>query len=380
MLETDFLIVGAGIAGASIAYQLAPHARVLIIDMEDQAGYHTTGRSAAFYAETYGGVPVQPLTSASKAFFTKPPVGFSDVPLMSKLGAIHVFLAGQEVAADELYHSLHSALPGVQLLSRAEVLSRQPYLQADGIAGGIYDPDCSSLDVAALHQGFLRRAKAEGATLLTDASFEGASFSQGRWHVVSKKREFSARVIVNTAGAWADAVALSAGVTPLGLEPLRRTVITVQNPSGLPFEKTSPITMHVGAEHYFKPEGAGYLISPGDEVLMSPTDVQPEQEDVARAVYQFEQATGAAVTQVEAKWAGLRTFARDRAPIIGFAPDAPQFFWSVGQGGFGIQTAPAWSELAASMLVGSEVPKDLLTHGVAAEAYTPARFLEISGR
>ncbi len=375
MLETDFLIVGAGIAGASIAYRLAPSARVTLIDMEEQAGYHTTGRSAAFYAETYGGPLIQPFTSASKSFFHKPPCGFSDVPLISELGAIHVFHEGQENEAEALYASLCCALPNVRMLSCADVMAFLPQLREEYVAGGIYDPDCSSLDVAALHQGFLRSAKNDGAKLIAGAPLERATVEGGRWHVKTAGGDIWARTIINAAGAWADEVARCCDVMPLGLQPLRRTVVTIDKPDGLPFEKGSPIVMPVGEEYYFKPEGNGYLLSPGDEVLMPPCDVQPEHEDVALAVHQFEQATGATVRRVEAKWAGLRTFAKDRAPVIGFASDTEQFFWSVGQGGFGIQTAPAWSELAAALLLNKDVPESLSGFGVEAAAYAPARLI-----
>ncbi|MEX0299477.1 MAG: NAD(P)/FAD-dependent oxidoreductase [Kordiimonas sp.] len=375
MLETDFLIVGAGVAGASIAYRLAPFARVTIIDMEEQAGYHTTGRSAAFFAETYGGPLVQPITSASKAFFQNPPLGFADVPLMSALGAIHVFYEAQRTEAQEYFEELVQALPNVRMMSANEVIAQLPYLNSHGLGGGILDPDCSSLDVAALHQGFLRSAKKDGATLLTSTDFVSASFENGLWHVETSQGKIVAHTLVNTAGAWADEVAIRAGVAPLSLEPLRRTVVTIGNPKGVAFDKNSPIFMRVGEEYYFKPEGDGYLLTPGDEVLMPACDVQPEHEDVALAVYQFEKTTNAQVERVDAKWAGLRTFALDRGPVIGFAPGVERFFWSVGQGGFGIQTAPAWSELAAALLLGKDVPQSLIEEGIEAEAYTPARFL-----
>ncbi len=375
MLETDFLIVGAGVAGASIAYRLAPFARVTIIEMEEQAGYHTTGRSAAFYAETYGGPMVQPITSASKKFFQNPPAGFTDVPLMSTLGAIHVFQEDERTAALERFDELAEALPNVCMMSADEVIAKLPYLKSEDVGGGILDPDCSSLDVAALHQGFLKGAKKHGANLLTNTDLVAASFESDLWHIETNQGEIVAHTVVNAAGAWADDVASRAGITPLNLEPLRRTVVTIGNPAGVPFDKTSPIFMRVGEEYYFKPEGDGYLLTPGDEVLMPACDVQPEQEDVALAVYQFEQATNTVVERVDAKWAGLRTFAMDRGPVIGFAPCSDRFFWSVGQGGFGIQTAPAWSELAAALLLGKGVPEYLVQQGVEAETYAPARFL-----
>jgi len=375
MQETDFLIVGAGVAGASIAYRLAPNASVMVIDMEDQAGYHTTGRSAAFYAETYGGPLIQPLTSASKGFFHSPPGGFSEAPLISPRGVVHVFRQDQSEEAKALFTGLKASLPDLTMLTQAEVLTLMPQLLADNILGGIYDPNCSALDVAALHQGFLKGAKQKGAKVVLGSALTHATFQKGRWAIDTPMGLVRAKIVINAAGAWADKVAEYSGVRPLGLAPLRRTVVTIANPENLIFCKKSPIAMQVGAENYFKPEGHGYLISPGDEVFMPPCDVQPEQEDIALAVYQFEQATGATVKKVEAKWAGLRSFAKDRAPIIGFAADMPSFFWSAGHGGFGIQTAPAWSELAAALVTGQPVPERLLSFNVRAEHYSPARLL-----
>lgn len=206
-----------------------------------------------------------------------------------------------------------------------------------------------------------------------NAPLRSARFQDGHWVVDTQEKSVRARVLINAAGAWADTVAERAGVNPLGLEPLRRTVVKVQNPVGLPYAKDCPIVLEVGSEHYFKPEGGGYLITPGDEVRMPACDVQPEEEDIALAVHLFEQATNTKVERVENKWAGLRTFARDRIPVIGFDAHAPSFFWSVGQGGFGIQTAPAWSELAANMVLGRPVSSGPLAGSANIEAYSPAR-------
>ena len=307
MLETDFLIIGAGIAGASIAYRLAPEANVILVDMEAQADYHTTGRSAAFYAETYGGPAVQPLTTASKEFLSSPPEGFTAYPLMHELGALHVFRTGQESQAQQLFASLHQSLPDVVMLDRNQVLGKAPQLAPSDIAGGVFDPGCSGLDVAVLHQAFLRAAKKAGAKMRLNAMLKGAEFVRGLWRVETTDTVISAKVLVNTAGAWADKVAELCGIKPLGLQPLRRTIVTVDTPDGHIRAAQSPIIMEIGKEHYFKPEGQGYLLTPGDEILMPPSDVQPELEDVALAIEQFEQATKLSVKKIGAKWAGLRT-------------------------------------------------------------------------
>jgi len=373
MMETDFLIVGAGIAGAGLAYRLAGQADVVLLDMEEQAGYHTTGRSAAFYAETYGGPKLQPLTTASKEFFYSPPAGFTDVPLLTKLGAIHVFRAVQSAVADKAFSVMAPALPGIRMLSRDDVTARAPYLAGSDFAGGIDDPDCGNLDVAALHQSYLKAAKQAGIQLLLASGLEAAVHDGSRWHVKTRQGQIKANCIVNCAGAWADQVAERSGVAPLGLSPLRRTIITVPNPQELPFDAHGPVVIDVEETFYFKPEGTGYLISPADETPSAPCDAQPELEDVAVAADHFERATGTMVDRIDARWAGLRTFAPDKAPVIGFDDTQPGFFWNAGQGGYGIQTSPAWSLLAASLIRGEPLSPELSANDVDPALYDPAR-------
>lgn len=374
MQTVDFLIVGAGIAGAGMAYRLAGHGEVMVCDMEDQADYHTTGRSAAFYAETYGGKKVRPLTSGSKDFLHTPPIGFTDAPLISGLGVIHIFTEGQKARAVAEFEEIAGTLPHIRLLDGAELAAKLPQLAAGRFAGGIYDSDCGNLNVTALHQGYLRAARKMGAQLLLGAGFEGATYEKGMWTVQLRGRAMQARFIVNCAGAWGDQVAERSGLSPIGLAPLRRTLVTIPNPAGLVFDKKLPIVIDLDEKFYFKPEGAGYLISPADETASPPCDSQPELEDVAIAIDHFERATDSSVAAVEAKWSGLRTFASDRAPVIGFDQASDAFFWSVGQGGFGIQTSPAWSRLAASLILGHRVPDDIKAFGGQLNWYSPDRF------
>ncbi|SDD86065.1 NAD(P)/FAD-dependent oxidoreductase [Kordiimonas lacus] len=372
-MNVDFLIVGAGIAGAGLAFRLAPHGRTVLLDMEEQAGYHTTGRSAAFYAETYGGPKLQPLTTASKEFLTSPPDGFTDAPLMNKLGAIHVFKESQRAQAEAVFEEMREALPGVRMLTEAQVRDRAPHLKPGVFVGGIDDPDCGDLDVAALHQAYLRAAKKQGAEVFLGAGMEAAAHDGTFWHVKTRTGQVKARVLVNCAGAWADDIAKRAGVSPLGLKPLRRTIITVPKHGDVPFDRFGPVIIDVDEAFYFKPEGNGYLISPADESESQPCDAQPELEDVAIAAMRFEEATGLTVEKIDAKWAGLRTFASDKAPVIGYDAGQPAFFWNVGQGGYGIQTSPAWSELAAALILKQGVPDTLARHGVSVDVYRPER-------
>lgn len=374
MQKLDFLVIGAGIAGAGVAYRLAGHGEVTVADMEEQAGYHTTGRSAAFYAETYGGRKLQPLTSASKEFLHQPPVGFADAPLITDLGAIHIFDADQQDRAIARFEADRVVLPHIRFLSTSELQQIAPQLAGGRFVGGILDSECGNLDVAALHQGYLRSAKKMGVDVRLNTPLHAAEPTDFGWRVRLGSDIVETRVIVNCAGAWGDAIAASCGVAPVGLQPLRRTLVTIPSPKDLAFDKTLPVIIDFDESFYFKPEGKGYLVSPADETLSVPCDSQPELEDVAIAVDHFERATGTSVARIESKWAGLRTFAPDRAPVIGFEPGNNSFFWNVGQGGYGIQTSPAWSRYAASLILGHGMPDDFKALGAQHSWYAPGRF------
>ena len=366
----DFLIFGGGIAGASIGYRLAPHGKVIICEMESQPGYHTTGRSAAFYAETYGGSDIRPLTMGSKDFLKNPPEGFCDVPLITKRGALHIFDENRRVPAEEICSDMQRLIEGVHMISRHEVLEVAPILSSSDVAGAICDQDCGDLDVFALHQGFLQGFQKRGGEILNDAEMIEAKQEGGSWLVRTRKGEVRAKVIVNCAGAWGDVVAERAGIKPIGLTPLRRTIVMVPAEG---IDPDGPIVIDVDEDYYFKPENGQYMVSPGDETLSPACDAQPEVEDVAVAVDKFERATNSKVKKIENSWAGLRTFAPDRAPVIGFDDACDSFFWSVGQGGYGIQTAPAWSSAAASLIVTGDIPGDLKVLGGDKEKYSPSR-------
>lgn len=368
--KCDFLIFGGGIAGASLGYRLAPHGKTIICETESQPGYHTTGRSAAFYAETYGGSDIRPLTMCSKSFLKTPPEGFCDVPLITKRGAIHIFQEAKRQQAEDICKDMQKLLEGVHMMTRQEAIDAAPILSSSDVAGAISDPDCGDLDVFALHQGFLRGFKQLGGLLLSDAEMIEAKREQGGWVAQTRAGEVRARVIVNCAGAWGDVVAERAGIKPLGLTPLRRTIVMV------PADNIDPhgaIVIDIDEDYYFKPEAGQYMVSPADETLSPACDAQPEMEDVAVAVDKFERATNSQVKKIENSWAGLRTFAPDRAPVIGFDDACDSFFWNVGQGGYGIQTAPAWSAAAASLITSGDIPDDLKALGTDREKYSPNR-------
>lgn len=365
MLEVA--IIGAGIGGASLAYFLAGRAQVVLIEGEAQPGYHTTGRSAAFYAETYGGPAVQPLTTASKRFFEAPPAGFAAVPLLGPRGGLHIANAAAlpELAAIER----EFAGTGVRIerLTGEQVAARLPQLREAWRAGALWEPDCRDIEVAALHQGFLAGARRRGARLLNEALVRRLVRRPGGWTVETSGGDVAADVVVNAAGAWGDAVGALAGVAPLGLAPLRRTVAVVDVDPPAPADL--PLVIAADGSFYFKPDAGRLWVSPHDEIPCEACDVQPEEYDVALAIDRLERATTWRIRRLERAWAGLRTFAPDRAPVYGYDADAPGFFWCVGQGGFGIQTAPAAGELAAALLLGEPAPA-----GLDAMRYAPGRF------
>lgn len=366
----DFVIIGAGMAGASLAAELAPAGTVLILEAEDFPGYHATGRSAAFWSETYGGPSVQPLTSASHDFLAAPPTPFSERPFLDRCGALHIAdpdgyegLAG--LAADFARSEVAlTPLSGPALADRCPGLRR-------GWDRAIWEPSCADIDVGGLHQAYLRAAQASGAQLRCSAPAAAIEPHKGRWRIFAGGDWIEAAVIINAAGAWADRVAAMAGAREAGIAPYRRTVIQLRTDPAAP--ENLPLVIDAAGKFYFKSEGAGRIwLSPHDETLAEPGDAAPEEIDIARAIDRFEKVVDWEVLAVERKWAGLRSFAADRLPVYGFDTEAPGFFWCAGQGGFGIQTAPAGAMLCRSLLTGDTRPAPLAA--VEADRYSPGRF------
>jgi D-arginine dehydrogenase len=372
MQEADVLIIGAGMAGASAAYFLAPHKRVITLERESQPGYHATGRSAAMYSETYGNATVRAITTASKAFYMNPPLGFSDYPLMSPRGSLMVGKLEDEADLRQALHSMQALVPTIEWWTQAEILQLVPVLRPEAAVYGVYEPDATDLDVHAIHQGFLRGAKSAGAQLVCDVPVNQISFEEGQWCVSTPAGRFCAPVLVNAAGAWCDDMARLADVKPVGLVPKRRTAITCDAPAGYDISRW-PLVIDAQESYYFKPDAGALLVSPANEDAVTPQDVQPEELDVAIAVDRVENATSLQIRQVRRKWAGLRSFVLDKSPVVGFAPDATGFFWLAGQGGYGIQTAPAMGELVAALVQGLPVPAAMAQLGVLASELAPDR-------
>jgi D-arginine dehydrogenase len=357
----DVVIVGAGMAGASLAAELARHASVLTIEAESLPGYHSTGRSAAFWSETYGGPGVQPLTSASGPFLR-------DGGFLTDRGALHLAGEADFGRLDRFAEGFASTDIALIPLGAAEAADRIPGLRT-GSWRGLLEPSTADIDVAALHAHYLREAKSAGAELACSAPLRSAVREDGGWRVdAGDAPTVEADVLVNAAGAWADEVARIAGATPLGIQPYRRTIAQLRVMPDA--SEDMPLVIDAAERFYFKPEAGGRLwLSPHDETRTVAGDVAPDEIDVATAIDRLENVVDWRVQRVERSWAGLRSFAPDRLPVYGFDPAMPGFFWFAGQGGFGIQTAPAAARLGAALVLGRAVEAAL-----DAERYRPDRF------
>lgn len=370
MTRYDVVIIGAGIAGASMASELASECSVLLLEAEDHPGYHATGRSAAFWTETYGGPKIQPLTTASRQFLEFPSSEFSEHSFLRPRGAINIATSDQPGLSDEFIANFKGSGVTMEKWDRAQISNAIPHAK-DEWTSAVYEPDCCDIDVSALHQSYLRDAKRRNVTLQNRARVEAIERLDGCWQLTTAQGKFLADKLINAAGAWADDVAQMAGVEAIGIEPMRRTMVQLQtNPSSHPDD---PLVVALDGSFYFKPESAGsYWLSPHDEIPSEPVDAAPEELDVAIAIDRFENILNVEIKSITRKWAGLRSFAPDRLPVYGFDPDESGFFWFAGQGGFGIQTAPAAARLAKAMFLGERA--DMMVQNIDASIYKPDRF------
>ena len=375
--HSDFIVIGAGIAGASVAYELAGRgARLTILEREPRAGMHSTGRSAAIFSEIYGNAPVRALSRATRNFLFEPPPGFAEAPLVSPRETLFIAPPDQ-VAELTAMRAEPDVAAGTTRYTRAQALARVPILRPEMVAEALLEPDANDIDVNALHDGFLRGAKKRGAKLVTDTHIISLEFSANAWHARTLGDTYTAPVLINAAGAWADEVAELAGVKRLGLEPKRRTVITFDVRPDLKIADW-PLTIDARETFYFKPDAGRLLLTPADETPSPPCDAQPEELNIAEAIDRFETFTTESVRRIAAKWAGLRTFAPDRTPVVGFDAKARGFFWLAGQGGYGMQTSSAMARTAAALARGDPIPADIAAHGVTAEMLSPVRFAALN--
>ncbi len=379
MQDFDFAIIGAGIAGVSAAYHLAPQlasgGRVVILEREHVPAYHTTGRSAALHSETYGNASIRAITVASGRFYRQPPAGFTDHPLLTPRGAIVAGRIEQEAAVKAAAADYAQLVPSVRWLDPAEVQHLQPLLKPEAAGGGaVFEPEADDMDVAAIHAGFLKGARAAGGVLRLNAEVTALDRKDGRWTIRLRDGEsVSAANIVNASGAWADVLGELAGCAPIGLVPKRRTAFTFDSPQGLDLTHL-PMVIDFDESFYFKPEVGQFLGSLADETPSPPCDAQPEEIDVATAVDRIETASTLTIRRIKNKWAGLRSFVADKSLVAGYDPKVEGFFWLAGQGGYGIQTAAAAGRLATSLALGKGLPADIAGLSVTEAALSPARF------
>lgn len=368
----DFLIIGAGIAGAAAAYWLARHGRVIVLEREEQPGYHSTGRSAALFAESYGTRQVRALTRASRAFFDAPPRGFSDHPLLTSRGALIIATQGQEELLRARWQTLSALGTSLRLVSPAEACAMVPALRPAEVVGAIFDPAAADIDVHALHQGYLRGLRQHGGVVVCSAEASTVQRRDRNWSVTAGGQQYQAPVVVNAAGAWVDQVASLAGVARIGLEPRRRSAFLFAPPEGVDTAHW-PLTIGVAEDWYFKPDAGMLLGSPANADPVSAHDVQPEELDIATGIFNIEQVSTLSIRRPAHTWAGLRSFVADGDLVAGFDPASPGFFWLAGQGGYGIQTSPAMGESCAALVRGEQIPEHLAAWGFSAEMLSPKR-------
>ena len=371
----DYLIIGAGISGAAAAYELAPHGTVVLLEAEASAAYHSTGRSAALYTPNYGSDLVRRINRLSHGFLSRPPEGFCTQPLLSPRGMLCVASTGQE---SQLATLVAEGGEEVEHLDAEQTLSLAPFLRQERVIGAAFEKAVADMDVDALHQGFLKGMRQRGGELFLNSRVIGLQRCGDSWKVELQDRQIDARCIVNAAGAWADDVARLAGIQPMGLEPRRRTAILVEPPAGLCLAGV-PAMDFIGVDNYIKPDAGQLMVSPGDETPVAAHDVQPDDMDVAVLVDWLENETQLEVKRLAHQWAGLRSFVADGAPVAGFDPEAQDFFWLAGQGGYGIMMASALARASASLITGGVLPQDFIEAGVTESELSVTRLRVAAG-
>lgn len=366
----EVAVIGGGIAGVSAAFELSSTHRVVLVEAEETLARHSTGRSAALFFENYGAEAIRPLTLASRPFLSSPPSGLTDVALMTPRGALWIARPDQAETLDRIAEEGRRTGGDPDPATPAQAVERVPVLVEERLAGGLWEPDPMDLDVAAIHQAYVRGLRSRGGEILTSAPVSSLQRDGAAWSIRAGSRTLIAGTIIDAAGAWGDEVATLAGVEPVGLTPMRRTAFMV---TGDARWSDWPMVVNVDHDFYFKPDGSQLLCSPADETPSPPCDARPEMTDVALAIERINRATTLGIRSVRSQWAGLRTFTPDRAMVIGPEPSAPGFFWLVGQGGTGIQTAPAAAMTVAAQVRDEPLPALLEEHGVDPDRLGPAR-------
>lgn len=378
-ITAEYIIIGGGIAGASAGYELSKRGKVIILEKENQPGYHTTGRSSAIFQKSYqkGDPLLHKLVMASEDFLSHPPAGFTPHKLLKPRPMIYIASRENQEILDEVYDRLCKIDVAARFINAAEATALLPVLAPDYHHRALYEDGIADIDVNALHEGYLRAMKSAGGEIITKAEVTGLTRQDGKWQVASTQGKFEAPIIINAAGAWVDEIAHLAGLSPINIQPLRRTVIMVSLPEKdmpqTPPIDDWPLVMDYAEGYYFKPDSGKILMTPGDEKLSPPADVQPEEIDIAYGAHYLESATTLKVHKIDHSWAGLRNHVADGHPVVGFDAEKPGFFWLAAQGGFGIKTSPAMGRITASLILGQGLPQDISQLGLKEEQISLTR-------
>lgn len=373
-IQSDFLIIGAGIAGASVGYWLAPHGLVTLLERESQPGYHSTGRSAALYMASYGSAQVRGLTRASLEFFRNPPGGFSDYPLLKPRGAMMVATVEQMDALNAHWQMLSALDPRAQLIGGSEACAMVPVLRTDQVAAAVFEPDAYDMDVDAIHSGFLRGIRRAGGKVECNAEVTAVERQGDAWVVTAGGQSWAAPIVINAAGAWAEVVGQLAGAQRIGLVPHRRSAFVFQAPPGFTPDHW-PMVIGASEDWYLKPDAGMLLGSPANADPVEPQDVQPEELDIAMGIHRISEMTTLEIRRPSRTWAGLRSFVADGGLVGGLDAQAPDFFWVAAQGGYGIQTCAAMGEACAALARGLPIPEYIQREGVTEESLSPQRLV-----
>jgi D-arginine dehydrogenase len=368
--ESDVVVIGGGMAGAAVAAHLSEHARVQVLEMEEHPGFHSTGRSAALFAEDYGNAAIQALTRASRDFLFNPPMDFTETALVHPRPVL-IVARDHQIEAFERYRAGLNPGAAAKELTPAEAIDRFPILRPEGLARALIVDGAADIEVHELQQGYLRLLKRRGGSIATSSEVIGLKREADEWVIKTHAGEYRAPVVINAAGAWAGSIAAMAGALDIGLTPCQRTAVLVDAPAGYETQ-TWPMLLDVEEQFYIKPDAGLLLLSPADETPVPAGDVQPDELDIAIAVDRAMTATTLEVRQIRQKWAGLRSFVADRSPVVGYDPIQPGFFWLAALGGYGIQTAPALSEFAAKLVLGDSAAAESRA-GLCAAELGPAR-------
>ena len=352
----DFAVIGAGIAGVSVAAELAANASVVLLEKEHQPGYHSTGRSAAYFSASYGSAAVRAATAASDSFFRAPPDGFSEAPLLRPRDTL--FVARQDQLSQ--LRTFYEEAPRLEQISGSEAIGQVSILDRGNIAAGLVETGGGDIDVESTLRGFLRQLERQGGVCRCQQQVRALTRSSSGWLLTTDNETLECETVVNAAGSWAGELGLLAGLSDLGIMPRRRTALLLRLPDVI-FDAEWPLVVDMDEDFYFKPDAGLLLLSPADETPSVPCDVQPEEWDLAIAMDRFQRATTLSIPRIEHKWAGLRSFSGDMEFVVGFDPRVEGFFWLAGQGGYGVQSAPGLAKLSASLLLDEpdRLPKQL---------------------